>query len=156
MYLPALRRHIPNVVVKHSGTMLHLVEDYIRCEYTDEAGTPPVDFVTSAHRCVDQAAWCARPLHNVDVRLTAWDLGLAQMWDEGVGGWVYVHAEPAAMQTTADTFCRALGFTAASEHVAAEGTRSAKNVSCSGAAAKAGKISVTLRLASAGGPRAPV
>jgi hypothetical protein len=107
--------------------------------------------VTRQHAsCADQSAWCADKLHNVDVRLTAWDLGLVQMHDaQAAGGWVYVHADEAEQANAASVVCRALGFARAKVFGRAapagklDGRFSAtKSLNCSAAAVASGKISV--------------
>jgi len=125
---------------------MQFITDFMQCEYSDERGTPPVDHVSAQHECLDQAAWCADRLHNHDVRLTGWYLGLAQMHD-ALGGWQYVYAAEGEREHTAATLCRALGFNAR-PRVHGEGASPqppTKHVSCSPEAAKTGQISVRRR-----------
>jgi len=105
-------RPIPGVVLGHGGSALAFIEDFIRCNFTDEEGTQaPVDYVADTHLCFDQRAWCADPVPGVDVRMDAYETGKLQVWDEKAG-WVLAGApagDEAAARRLADTACRALG-----------------------------------------------
>jgi len=58
-------RALPGIVMSHGGSGLGLMDNMLRCSYTegvDKNGDPiaPVDFVTKRLGCVDREEWCAR------------------------------------------------------------------------------------------------
>lgn len=100
--------------------------------------------MAKTHLCFDQKEWCADRIGDIDVRMTAWYLGLAQIHDGATKDWAYVHAPEGAREDTALAVCKALGFTALKFAKEDEKGLSAatKSVSCSAAAANAGSIKV--------------
>mmetsp|Transcript_16272 Transcript_16272/g.42160 ORF Transcript_16272/g.42160 Transcript_16272/m.42160 type:complete len:304 (+) Transcript_16272:3-914(+) len=61
---------------------------------------------------MDQPEWCNDKIHNVDVRLDAYETGHLQVWDKAEG-WVFASPksiELDALEDLGNTFCRALNF----------------------------------------------
>ncbi|KAJ1625819.1 hypothetical protein T492DRAFT_1036884 [Pavlovales sp. CCMP2436] len=106
-------RPLPGIVISHGGSGLGLMDNMVRCGYTeglDPNGEKlaPIEFATQKLGCVDRKEWCSNLLPNVDIRLSQANKGALQIADAKLG-WVYASAsgDPGKV---AKTVCAALGY----------------------------------------------
>lgn len=128
------RRALPGVVISHGANSLGLLDNYIRCGYTEGTDVngdpiPPVDFVTERQGCADRKEWCNDKLHNIDVRISAADRGYVQVHDR-TKGWVYAHTDENNTAATGSLVCHVMGYVGLVEARIDQGVHASKRLNC--------------------------